>query len=324
MSSLELMTEEKIVAEGLPDIYQYERVVGLGGLGTVYLVQNKVMASQPHFALKVMHTQFQQLAPMKALFQREAKIEQTLSHESFAKTRDFFQNDSCSAKLMVYYQGTTLKEAFQSSPDNSQIFSTERAVMILQSYIPLLKGVAYLHQSGLIHSDIKPGNLLLTPEFRLILLDFGGARVRPGFALDIEAEPPISSITPAYASLHQLKQLPPKPIDDCYALGCVLFEWLLGYHPYDRLAATEVKQYHLCPKLPKNVPSDLARLLMKAVSVDMSSGFLSAEAFMENLTSVIKGLQKKCAVAKLCKQNGPKHYIPLPCWAWQHLARLGW
>jgi hypothetical protein len=148
----------------------------------------------------------------------------------------------------------------------------------------LLGAVAYLHESGFVHRDLTPANILVTHEGVPKLLDFGLTR-RPARrgepALGVVADE--SAHTPAYASPQLLDGQPPDPRDDVYSLGVLAYELLAGAHPFDKLAADEAARQGKRLKAPRGLDAKQWRVLRSALSFNADDRPADARALTAGL-----------------------------------------
>lgn len=218
-----------------------EREVGRGGMGVVYLARDerKVEARDrdPYVAVKVLNDEFRRHPDSLIALQREARRSQLLAHDNIVRVFDFDKDNTIVFMTMEYVDGQDLKALIREKAYNGLPLSEAR---------PLIEGMAWAlkraHSGGVVHSDFKPGNVMVTREGVPKVFDFGIARAGK-HASDASGEQTLfdagtlGALTPAYASLEMIQGKEPTPSDDIYALGCVVFELLTGKHPFDKVSA---------------------------------------------------------------------------------------
>ena len=205
--------------------YRLLREVGRGGMGTVYLAERDDGAFSRHVALKVLRPGLD-LDERLARFRSERQILASFQHPNIATLHDggvaaggrpYF--------VMEYVEGRPLDRYC----DGERCTIAER----LRLFITVGHAVQHAHQNLVVHRDLKPSNMLVGPEGRVKLLDFGIARL-----LDEKTTPHLtrtgrSPMTPAYASPEQVRGDPITTASDVYQLGLVLYELLVGRRPYE-------------------------------------------------------------------------------------------
>ncbi|MCS3747966.1 non-specific serine/threonine protein kinase [Xanthomonas arboricola] len=218
-----------------------ERELGRGGMGVVYLARDerKVEARDrdPWLAVKVLSDEFRRHPDSLVALQREARRSQKLAHDNIVRVYDFDKDRTLVFMTMEYIDGSDLKTLIREQAYNG---------MPLKQAWPLIDGMGRAliraHAAGVVHSDFKPGNVMVTREGVAKVFDFGIARAGK-HAADVSGEQTVfdaatlGALTPAYASLEMIRGQAPTPADDLYALGCVCFELLTGRHPFDKLSA---------------------------------------------------------------------------------------
>lgn len=218
-----------------------EREVGRGGMGVVYLARDerKVEARDrdPYVAVKVLNDEFRRHPDSLIALQREARRSQLLAHDNIVRVFDFDKDGTIVFMTMEYVDGQDLKTLIREKAYNGLPLSEAR---------PLIEGMAWAlkraHGGGVVHSDFKPGNVMVTRDGVPKVFDFGIARAGK-HASDASGEQTLfdagtlGALTPAYASLEMIQGKEPTPSDDIYALGCVVFELLTGKHPFDKVSA---------------------------------------------------------------------------------------
>jgi serine/threonine protein kinase len=247
--------------------------LGEGGLGTVYEAYDATLARR--VALKVVRAKSETL-PEVAKFQqaqliREAQSLARLAHPNVVTIYDVGTTDDHSVYLaMELVVGRTLKEAWT----DANATRAQRLVWLTQAG----RGLAAAHNAGLIHRDVKPGNILVANDQRVLLLDFGLAqnhdRVLPGqrSAMNDVPVPPVEAIegTPAYMAPEQIAGQACTVATDIFAFCCVVFEVLAGEAPFpkDHLDARAQAIAKGIVKWPAAIPPSLRPLLAQGFQPD--------------------------------------------------------
>lgn len=222
-----------------------EECVGAGGMSTVYkaLDRRKLEANDrnPYVAVKVLNVEFRAHPDSLIALQREAKKSQSLAHTNIVRVYDFDRDGSTVYMTMEYLPGRSLAKVLRA-PDFKGL-DEDRAMHILEE---VAHALIFAHENGIVHSDFKPANIILTESGKVKVIDFGIARAfqRPDDS-DVEATRfdagTLGALTPTYASPEMLEHREPDPRDDVYALACIVYEMLTGRHPYGRMQATEAR-----------------------------------------------------------------------------------
>jgi serine/threonine-protein kinase len=212
--------------------YRIERELGEGGMGMVYLASDEQVAGET-FAVKVLK---EALSPEAlALLREEVHKTRKLSHPNIVDVHSVNVDGTRLYVLMEYLEGKTLDALLNEEFGRGMPFS--HAWPIIEDVGAAL---GYAHDHNVIHSDLKPANVLLTTSGRAKLLDFGIARVSRGPLLHRRSGP--RALTPAYASCEMLKGEEADPRDDIYAFACVIYEMLSGRRPFGPLTALEARE----------------------------------------------------------------------------------
>lgn len=264
-----------------------ERELGRGGMGVVYLARDarKVEARDrdPWLAVKVLSDEFRRHPDSLVALQREARRSQQLGHENIVRVYDFDKDDGIVFMTMEYVQGSDLRTLIRE-----QAFSG----MPLARAWPLIQGMGNAlrraHAAGIVHSDFKPGNVMVTAEGVPKVFDFGIARAGKHKA-DVAGEQTVfdaatlGALTPAYASLEMLRGQDPTPADDIYALGCVCFELLGGRHPFDKASAELAQREGRQPPPLPGLSKRQYRTLRAAVAFEARHRLQNVDALLEGL-----------------------------------------
>ena len=161
--------------------------------------------------------------------------------------------------------------------------------------LPIIEDIAdaldFAHGKGIVHGDLKPGNIIVTESGRAKVIDFGIARMiaQPIGALvrqKSNRRDQISGLTPAYASPEMLEDQPPDARDDVYALGCMAWEVMTGSHPFDRKTAIEARDSGMKPPRSDKLTAREYRALAHALDFDRAKRTLSARQVIAEFTGV--------------------------------------
>jgi len=240
---------ETEVIKGTGDVlngrFVLEECVGAGGMSTVYkaLDRRKLEANDrnPYVAVKVLNVEFRSHPDSLIALQREAKKSQSLAHTNIVRVYDFDRDGPTVYMTMEYLPGRSLAKVLRA-PDFKGL-DEDQAMHILEQ---VAHALIFAHENGIVHSDFKPANIILTDSGKVKVIDFGIARAfqRPDDS-DVEATRfdagSLGALTPTYASPEMLERQEPDPRDDVYALACIAYEMLTGRHPYGRMQATEAR-----------------------------------------------------------------------------------
>lgn len=279
----------------LKERFLLERELGRGGMGVVYLARDerKVEARDrdPYVAVKVLNDEFRRHPDSLIALQREARRAQALAHDNIVRVYDFDKDGAIVFMTMEYIAGADLRSVIR-----------ERAFqgMPLAQARPLIQGMARAlrraHGAGVVHSDFKPGNVMIDRGGVPKVFDFGIARAgkHPSEASGEQTlfdASTLGALTPAYASLEMLQGKQPSPSDDIYALGCVVFELLTGKHPFGKLSAEQAMQQGLRPPAVPGLSKRQYKTLCDSVEFNAEKRLQHADALIEGLREV--GLRER-------------------------------
>src|SRR5690606_34479668 len=162
-------------------------------------------------------------ADFRDRFRQEAKAAANLSHPHIVTVHDFGLDAGQLYIIMEFVPGTDLKTIIQRK---GRFTPQEMIDLIVQA----CAGIGYAHRAGLVHCDVKPQNMLVTPDDRLKVVDFGIARALASIHPDEKSEVVWGS--PQYFSPEQAAGAAPSPASDVYSLGVVMYEMLAGQLPF--------------------------------------------------------------------------------------------
>ncbi|NNE65936.1 MAG: serine/threonine protein kinase, partial [Pyrinomonadaceae bacterium] len=208
----------------LQERYRIEKQVGQGGMGSIYLATDERF----HSTVAIKEALFADENYKKA-FDREARLLNSLKHSALPKVTDHFVEDNGQYIVMEFIGGDDLFEQMRKA---GRAFPVNE---VLEWADQLLEALAYLHEQGIIHRDIKPQNLKLTPQQKIILLDFGLAKGNPTDANFQTAAKSIFGYSRNYASLEQIQGTGTDPRSDVYSLAATLYHLMTDRVPADAL-----------------------------------------------------------------------------------------
>ncbi len=267
--------------------YEIEGLIGRGGSGLVYRAVDhcrlEAGSEDPRIALKILKPELAQLEEAQRRLLSEGVRGAELRHENLVRVIDVGHDGGLCFLTMELLEGDTLRSAIlRHSPEG---FESDQAIQILSG---IARGLAFLHGRGLVHGDLKPGNIYLTSEGRPKLLDFGTAAPgRHGREPTLFAAAPPGR-TPAYASPEALAGDQLRFSDDIFSLGCVACELFSSKHPFDRVQSDEARERRVRASLPRSVSGARRQALAAALQFDGTRRPPDAAAFIKSM-----GLEKE-------------------------------
>lgn len=247
-------TREYVLGSIICRRFRLEEVLGRGGMGAVYsatdLEKQKIGQPDSHIAIKLLSGDFQDHPHALTTFQREAKKTQELAHPHIVRVFDVASEDGIVYLTMERLRGASLIDVIQGKTQHDLNFN-DKVDIIRQ----VADALAYAHQQGTVHSDLKPANLFLTDTQGIKVLDFGIARaVNNEFFYDGFDASQLGALTLSYASPEMIRFEPPHPSDDIYALGIIICELFGDHHPFYGVDAISAIENNTPPKIP-DMPS---------------------------------------------------------------------
>jgi len=266
--------------------YRVGRLLGAGGMGTVYEGRREDLAGMP-VAIKVLHPRLSDQQEILARFRREAEVVATIDHPNIVKVIDFVAApDGPVFLVMELLHGDTLATSIERDPPFS-----ERRVAFIASQVLAALGAA--HAVNVIHRDLKPENLVLTTlagiEDVVKLLDFGIAKLLAADGHQRLTETGLTLGTPAYMAPEYARGEAATVAGDLYALGCVMYEALTRQQPFTGtnynaiLFAIQQKQPPPLRDLRPDVSPELTAVIERAIAKDPADRFPTARAMDDAL-----------------------------------------
>jgi serine/threonine-protein kinase len=271
-----------VVGDVLADRFELEELVGTGGMSSVYRARDRVL-DRP-VALKVLHDHFVGDDEHVERFRREARAVASLSHPNIVTVIDRGEHDGSQFIVFEYVDGGNLKRVI----DRAGPAPVDRA---LELAIQVARGLAYAHEQGLVHRDVKPQNVLLNGSGRAKVTDFGIAR-----ALDVRGMTQTGTVlgTSEYISPEQAQGRDVGELTDVYSLGVVLYELLTGELPFTGENFVAVAMRHINEPPPSvlekrpEVPLRVAEAVDRALAKKPADRFPTMAAFADELTACLR------------------------------------
>ena len=265
--------------------YRIESAVGEGGMAKVFRGQDVVLGRT--VAVKVLAPEYARDGRFVERFRREAQSAAALSHPNVVSVFDTGSDGPVHYIVMEFLEGRTLREVLAADGR----LHPDRAAEIAEA---MCRALATAHHHGLVHRDVKPGNVMLTPSGEVKVMDFGIARVTTGEALTQTAT---VLGTASYFSPEQAKGEGVDPRSDVYSAGCVLYEMLTGRPPFTGDSPVSIAYKHVREDAPvpstinPDVSSALDAVVMKALAKNPANRYQTAVEMAEDLHRVREGAQ---------------------------------
>ncbi len=274
----------------IPEAIAHYRIIkklGAGGMGEVYLALDTKLDRK--VAIKVLRPDSLAEEHLKKRLVREAQAAAKLDHPNICAIYDVNEADSFTFIVMQYIEGESLAEKIERKP-----LELSTALAIAEQ---AAEGLAEAHAHGIVHRDIKPQNIMMTPRGQLKILDFGLAKqMQSSEGVDNEAptatllsKPGLVIGTMPYMSPEQMQGEPLDASSDIFSLGVTLYEMLAGKHPFrDKSAAVTMSRILRDDPIPTElfqtqVSPALQTLLGKMLSKEKAGRYQSAEALLTDL-----------------------------------------
>ncbi|HEX6024433.1 MAG TPA: protein kinase [Solirubrobacter sp.] len=276
------MTTEQLFA----DRYRLERRLGVGGMATVQLAFDTRL--ERYVAVKLLAEHLAEDSSFVSRFKREALAAARLVHPNIVQVFDFGSDRHSGRQFIVmeFVDGHSCAELLR---DKGPMAPRDAVEILCQA----CRGLDYAHRNGVVHRDVKPGNLLVNTDGVVKLADFGIAK-----AAEQSDITKVGSVlgTAAYLSPEQARGEPAGPASDLYALGVVSFQLMAGKLPYEAASLTDLARLQDSGPPPRlsdfarDVPEALSAVVARALARDPAARFADAAEMEDALRDGLAGL----------------------------------
>jgi serine/threonine protein kinase/Flp pilus assembly protein TadD len=247
--------------------FEIKEMIGHGGMGVVYLAHDTKLDRS--VAIKSIPPKLADDSTARTRFRREAKLLASLNHPNIGAIHDIIEQDAGADYLILeYVPGQTLAQRIARKP-----LKLEEAFSIAQQ---IAEAVSAAHEKGVVHRDLKPGNIKITTEGKVKVLDFGLAK--PSVKQDENQSTAITQPgrvigTPAYMSPEQARGKPVDRRSDIWSFACILYEMLTGHSPFESDTATDtlariIERQPDWQALPQQTPANIRVILRHCLEKD--------------------------------------------------------
>jgi eukaryotic-like serine/threonine-protein kinase len=276
-----------VVGETIAGRYELEEVVGHGGMSTVYKAHDSLL--ERNVALKVLHQQYNEDDDFVERFKREARSAAQLQHPNIVTVIDRGEEGGRQYIVFEFIDGENLKELVVRK---GRLEVREALELALE----IARGLAFAHENGLVHRDVKPQNVLLNGDGGAKVTDFGIAR-----SLDVEHSASVTQTGTVLGTSNYIapEQASGQPVDaqtDVYSLGVVLYEMLTGDVPFPGESFVAVAMKHIQEPSPSvldargDVPLRIAEMVDRALEKNPEHRFPTMDAFAAEIEATLDEL----------------------------------
>jgi serine/threonine protein kinase len=264
--------------------YQLVESLGRGAMAEVYKAYHPSL--DRYVAIKVLHAFLSEKTDILNRFQREAKHIAALSHVNIVQVYDFDAVGTLYYMVMEFIDGPSLKKLMKDKQTEGQLMPVEEVIWIVTG---VGRALAFAHTQGVVHRDIKPANIMIDKKERVVLTDFGLAKIVSG--------PQFTTTgalvgTPAYMSPEQGLGQQGDARSDLYSLGGVFYQMVTGRFPFSAETPIATVFKHINAPLPSprtvnpDLSDDLEKIILKLMAKSPDERYQKAEEMLEDLEAM--------------------------------------
>lgn len=287
----------------LRDRYMIEHVVGIGGNSVVFQAidrhRDSVEGHGERVAVKVLRPQLRSNPYALLRMRREFRQMQRLTHNSIARVFDLDCDGDTWFMTLELIEGQTITQWMKGGAPDAEA-------------MPIITGcceaVSYAHSRGIVHGDLKPSNVLVTPTLGIKLVDFGSAATKTGGAAAAVSARSFAA-TPPYASPQILTGNLADPRDDVFSLACIAYAVLArGEHPFERKSSLDAYCDQMRPTYSPKIQPRVFDVIVRALSWQRTHRYASATEF---LNALVGNDLRRAAVADVNRSREPATQLPV-------------
>ena len=269
-----------MAADLLGERYEQIEKIGSGGMADIYRALDHQL--QREVAVKILRDPLAKDPSFQENLLHEARAAANLSHPNIVTIFDFGRDGETLYIVMEYIAGTDLKTLIRRRKRLPPLEAVELMKKISD-------GVGYAHRAGLVHCDLKPQNILVTPDNKVKIADFGVSRALATIQPDEQSDVVWGS--PQYFAPEQASGGAPSPASDVYSLGAILYEMLTGQPPFVADSAADLARLHLAAKpipprsIDSGIPEPLQQIVLKVLAKEPSARYRTADQLGRILTN---------------------------------------
>jgi eukaryotic-like serine/threonine-protein kinase len=279
------MTTPQVLGER----YEIGGVLGRGGMAEVHRGRDLRLGRE--VAVKVLRSDLARDPSFQVRFRREAQAAASLNHPAIVAVYDTGEDRTTTGAtpyiVMEYVEGETLRDVIRREGH----LSSERAMSLAADICGALD---FSHRNGIVHRDVKPGNVMITPQGTVKVMDFGIARAVSDSAATMTSTAAVIG-TAQYLSPEQARGESVDARSDVYSMGCLLYELVTGAPPFSGDSPVAVAYQHvredarLPSSINREVPPELDAILMKSMSKNPANRYQSAAEMRNDLLRALAG-----------------------------------
>jgi serine/threonine protein kinase len=272
---------EVTVGDVLRGRYVIKNVIGLGGTGTVFEAIDRFRLDLPEsgqrVAIKVLHSNAAGQSAVLTDLRREFQLLQSLSHPNIVRAHEYDRDGDTAFFTMEHLSGLSLESVL--SAHREVVLSRAHALIIVRDVAAALE---HAHSRGVVHGDLNPGNIFITNDGGIRVLDFGAAHTPSGTpTMEEPAFEGTAFATPRYASVQLLNGERADARDDTYSLACILYVLLAGKHPFGELNAAQARAQRVKARRPAGLTGKQWHALRAGLSFDRQRRPVDIAAWLE-------------------------------------------